>query len=81
MQRQLPPHSVAVPALLQVEGAVALVWRDPYPARRTPSTAPVIPNLMYPVPNLISPWYQYHEGGDKNDRRKTDDHPSESGQR
>ncbi|MFO7936454.1 MAG: hypothetical protein R6V06_02480, partial [Kiritimatiellia bacterium] len=45
--------------------AIALVWRDPYPHRDNPASAPdPVPANMYPDADLISPWHQYHVEAD-----------------
>lgn len=45
--------------------AIALVWRDPYPARDASSTE-IVPGNMYPS-RLISPWHQYYIGQNETD--------------
>ena len=54
--------------------AIALVWRDPYPHRDDPASAPdpVPANMFY---DLISPWHQYYVGADDASYMKIDSDP------
>ncbi len=53
--------------------AIALVWRDPYPAREKPSADPVDRSDMYG--DLISPWHQYYIGQNDRKYKNTDSDP------